>query len=54
MNSYVKPTFGGYKYDNAVVQIDINDYFRCKNDSELKELTNKYNRNMENLPKIAK
>ena len=38
LNHHVKPTLNLYKYDSVIVYVDINDIFRCKNESELEEL----------------
>ena len=38
LNHYGKSTLDVYKYDSAIVHVNINDILRHKNESELEEL----------------
>ena len=53
LSHYVKLTLDKYKYDSAIVPVDISDILRCKKVG-IKRNTNKYNRNREKLSKIFK
>ena len=42
LNHYIKPTLQEYKYDCAIIHVDINDILRNKNNTFMNNLSNSY------------